>query len=112
VLAAGRRAVHHDAARHHPRSGERQDQRRHVPDAGLRPRDDRHALAEAQGRRGPGARLRARRAPHGGRGRDRLRPGDRLLRDLAAAARRVGAPLRRVPAAARACRSCARRQSI
>ena len=37
VLAAGRRAVHHDAPGHHegPRLG--QDQRRHVPDAGLRP---------------------------------------------------------------------------
>ena len=37
VLAAGRRAVHHDAAGHHEGPGEREDERRHVPDAGLRP---------------------------------------------------------------------------
>ena len=61
-------------------------------------RDDRHALAEAQGRRGPGARLRAGGPPHGGRRRDRLRSGDGLLGDRAAAAGRLGVSLRRVPA--------------
>ena len=74
-----------------------QDERRHVPHAGLRPRDDRNALAEAQGRRGPGARLRARGPPHGSRRRHRLRSGDGLLRDRAAAARRLRVPLRGIP---------------
>ncbi len=70
-------------ARHHERPGLGQDQRRHVPHAGLRPEHDRHALAEAQGRRGPGPRLRARGPAHGGGRRHRLRSGDGLLGDRA-----------------------------
>ena len=104
VLAAGRRPVHHDAARHHEGPGHGQDERRHVPHAGLRPRDDGHALAEAQGRRGPGARLRAGGPPDGGRRRDRLRSGDGLLRDRARCRRASRSSSSRASCAARPCR--------
>ena len=111
LLAAGRRALHHAAARDHEGSGHRQDERRHVPDAGLRPRDDRHALAEAQGRGRPGARLRARRAPDGSRRRDRLRSGDRLLRRSRRCPRASRSSCSPGSCAARPCRSSRRRPS-
>ncbi len=68
-LAGGRRAVHHAAAGHHPRSRNRHAQHRHLPHAGLRPPHDRHALAAPQGRRAaPSHRRAARQAARGGRG--------------------------------------------
>ncbi len=109
LLAGGRGPLHHDAARHHagPRLG--QDERRHVPHAGLRPRDDGHALAEAQGRGRSGAGLRARGPPHGSRRRDRMRPGHGLFRDRAASARASRNFCSPVSCAAKRCRSFPRR---
>ena len=51
MLAGRRRPLHHAARRVHPRSRHRRPQRRHVPPAGLRRPDARHALADPQGRR-------------------------------------------------------------
>ena len=59
VLARGRRAVRHLSAGLHAASREAGAQPRHVSDAGLRSRVDRHALADRQGRR---LSLRARRS--------------------------------------------------
>ena len=97
VLASGRGSLHHHAAGHYARSGHRPEQRRHVPNAALRPEHDRDALAEAQGRRGTGAGVHAGGPAHGSRRRDRRRPGDDLLGDRAASPRHFGAPARRFP---------------
>ena len=53
MLAAGWRPLHHATLRHHPRSAlaSREAQRRHVPHAGLRRPDHRHALAAPESRR-------------------------------------------------------------
>ena len=105
LLAPGRGAVHHDASRDHARPGHREDERGHVSHAGVRPAHDRNALAKAQGRRGPGERLRKRRPADGGGGRDRLRSGHGLLRDRSAAAGPLGVSVRRIPARRAAFRS-------
>ncbi len=97
VLAPGRRAVHHAAARLHEGSRNRDAQHRHVPDAGVRRPDHRHALAAPQGRRaaspGRGA---AGQAARGGR---RAQPGTRahVLRDGADARRPRRTAARRLP---------------
>ena len=83
LLAARPRAVHHAAGRDHEGPRDRRPQRRHVPDAEDRPPLDVHALADPQGR--PRRPARRARRPHPGRGRDRARPGHRLLRERAAA---------------------------
>ncbi len=56
VLAGRRRQVHHAAAGHHARSGDRSAQRGHVPLAEVRRANAGDALAAAQGRRGTRAR--------------------------------------------------------
>ncbi len=53
VLAGGRRAVHYAAARLHRTSRRQGAQPRDVPPAGPRFADDRHALADREGRRLP-----------------------------------------------------------
>ena len=50
MLASRRRTLHHLAVRDHPRSADRQTQRRHVPHASLRLANHRHPLAKAEGR--------------------------------------------------------------
>ncbi len=97
ALLAGRpRAVHHAPGRHHEGSEDGHPQRRHVPNAGDRPPLDLHALADAQGRPSRSARVGGR--AHPGRGRDRARPGDRVLGERAAPASPRRAHARRVPA--------------
>ena len=96
ALLAGRpRAVHHAPRGHHEGPEVGRPQRRHVPDAGDRPCLDLHALADPQGRPRRPSRRRGR--AHPGRGRDRARSDDRVLRERAApeAHRRVHA--RRLP---------------
>ncbi len=62
VLAGRRRPLHHAAARLHQGPRDRHAQHRHLPHAGVRRPDDRHALAAAQGRRAAPPRRRASRA--------------------------------------------------
>ena len=50
VLALRRRTVHHSATGYQSRPCIRQEERRDVPDAGVRQEDDGYALADAQGR--------------------------------------------------------------
>ena len=95
LLAARPGAVHHPARRDHEGPGDRRAQRRHVPDAEDRRALDVHALADPQGRPRRPAR-RARRADPG-RGRDRARPGHRLLGERAAAEARRRADAGRLP---------------
>ena len=102
-LAARRRPVHHAAAGHHPRPGDRHPQRRHVPPPGPRAAPARDALAAPQDRDRPLPRLQEARRAHAGRHRARRRPGAHLLRLGAAPAERRRVPLRRLPAAARRC---------
>ena len=82
LLARRPGAVHHAARGDHARPAERRAQRRHVPHAGDRPRDDVHALADPQGRP---RRLARDRRPHPRRRRARARPDHRVLRERAAA---------------------------
>ena len=97
VLARGRRAVHHAAARLHEGSRNRDAQHRHLPDAGVRRADHRHALAAAQGRRAASSGRGA--AGPAARGGGRAQPGARahVLRDGADAGRPRRAAARRVP---------------
>src|SRR6266542_4252439 len=98
LLAPGRRAVHHDAARRHARPGFRQDERRRLPHAGLRPQNDGHALAKAQGWRRPGQGLRETGAQNGSCRGDRLLSRHGLLRSRPSSTGPLGVSLRRVPA--------------
>ena len=90
VLAQGRWPVHHPAVGHQQGPRERPPQRGHVPDAGVRQQDYRHALAEPQG---GGAALQDRREDAGGAdrrgGRAWRRPDDDVV-GLDAAASRDG----------------------
>ena len=96
ALLAGRpRAVHHAPRRDHEGPEDGHAQRRHVPDAGDRPRLDLHALADAQGRARRSPRGRGRADPR--RGRDRARPGDRVLGERAAPEAPRRADARRLP---------------
>ena len=98
-LAGRRRAVHHAADGDHARSRQGDAQRRLLPDAGLRPAHDRHALAAAQDRAPAHAPLQgAGPAAHAGRGRAGRRSGAALRGDRAAARRHRRVPVRRVPA--------------
>ena len=74
LLAGRRRRRSSRSPRDHARSAHRRPQRRHVPDAGVRPAHDGHALADPQGRP---RRLPRDRRPHRGRRRARARPGHR-----------------------------------
>ena len=96
ALLAGRPgAVHHPPGRHHEGPADGDAQRRHVPDAGHRPRVDLHALADAQGR--PRRSPRGRGRSHPGRGRDRARSRDGVLGERAAAEAPRRAHARRLP---------------
>ena len=98
-LAGRRRAVHHAADGHHARSRQGDAQRRLLPDAGLRPAHDRHALAAAQDRAAAHAPLQgAGAAAHAGGGRARRRSGAALRGDGAAARRHRRVHVRGVPA--------------
>ena len=96
ALLAGRsRAVHHAPGGHHEGPADGRAQRRHVPDAGDRPRLDLHALADAQGR--PRRSPRGRGWAHPRRSRDRARPGDRVLGERSAPEAPRRAHARRIP---------------
>ena len=95
LLARRCRAVHHAAGRDHARPADRQQECRHVSDAGPRPAVDGHALAAAQGRP---RRLHVQRRTARGRRRARARSGHRLLGERAAAEAHRRVHARGVPA--------------
>ncbi len=96
-LAARRRALRHAPPGHHPRSRDRDPQRRDVPAPGPRAAPPRDALAAPQDRDRPLPRLQEEGRAHARRHRPRRRPGAHLLRLRAAPAQRRRVPLRRLP---------------